>query len=131
MRDSTLVLGYVESAFPVSPVFAFSQQPLSRRSTRPFQPLRKLHHLDLVTYWHIHDGDINDVEPVGDPGHSLVTPDRGQPLSYGFSYSVPAVTSTVCDTSSLSLIVTRHDRTAMAASYHIRFMFAIAEIVEG
>jgi hypothetical protein len=40
------------------------------------------------------------------------------------SYNVAAVTSTVCDTPSMSLIVTRQDRIAIARKYHIRLFFA-------
>src|SRR5712664_4259374 len=43
------------------------------------------------------------------------------------SYSVAAVTSTVCETPSISRIVTRQERTGMGAKYHIRFVFAIGQ----
>jgi hypothetical protein len=41
------------------------------------------------------------------------------------SYNVAAVTSTVCDTASMSWIVTRQERIAIARKYHIRLFFAI------
>src|SRR5437016_4620905 len=43
------------------------------------------------------------------------------------SYNVAAVTSTVCETPSVSWIVTRQDRTDIGARYHIRLFFAILQ----
>jgi len=43
------------------------------------------------------------------------------------SYNVLAVTSTVCATPSKSCIVTRQDRIAINAKYHIRFLFAMGK----
>jgi hypothetical protein len=43
-------------------------------------------------------------------------------------HNVAAVTSTVCETPSISWIVTRQDRTDMGATYHIRFFFSILQL---
>jgi hypothetical protein len=45
------------------------------------------------------------------------------------SYKVAAVTSMVCETPSMSQIVTRHERTNIEAKYHIRLLVAMGKLV--
>jgi len=52
--------------------------------------------------------DLDDVEPLGDPNDPFVASNRFEPCATA-SYRVAAVASTVCETPSMSWIVTRHD----------------------
>jgi hypothetical protein len=79
------------------------------------QPLREIHQLDLMLDTHVRNRHLDYIEPLRDPSDPLVPADRGEPLGHGPSYSVAAVTSTVCETPSMSWIVTRQERTGTGA----------------
>jgi hypothetical protein len=63
---------------------------------------------------HLRDLNPDDVEPLSGPGNPLVASDRCEPCATAL-YSLAAVTSTVCETPSMSWIGTRQDRTGIGA----------------
>ena len=56
---------------------------LPRRSAPLFQPLRKIHQLDLALDTHVRHRNLDDGEPLRDAGYPFATANRGKPLGNG------------------------------------------------